>query len=295
MRPRLFFAIGAIAFSWVLAGVASAATVIPGYAVAGLGQTTEVGLTAYRDLDGNGSTEKVVKYYIPLTPYGAGSGSSGTYAVSAGGTTGVVSDSSTAAEPSGWLDMYLRFTPIEEAGPHFLRLYFEDLDLNGVNDPANFLEDISIYSGSDLVNPIGQFTVGGNYTGNSLGTPSPNLPDPPYAPGDYSVVSNPNYQQITLYYVDVPDDTDFYIKLHFTSDYERVYNNCRLYHGHTYCYNYCQTYFDKITNTPEYLRAEIEAWPPPIPVPAAMPLFLSGLAALGYVGRRRMKKKGQTA
>lgn len=289
MRPRLFIAIGAIAFSCLLASAVSAATIIPGYAVGGIGQTSEVGMTTYRDLDGDGTSEEVIKYYIPLSE-----SQSGTYDVTQVGWSywsgpkyaGMQSDSSTAANPSGWLDMYLRFAPVEEPGPHFMRFFFEDLDLDGVNDPANFLEDITIYDADN--NVLGYFDTGGNYT-------SRDPLEPPYTAGDYSVESTNDYQKITLFNVEVPND-DFYVKLHFSADYERVYTTCRSWGwGHNSCYNYCNQYFDKIKNTPEYLRAEIEAWPPElVPVPAAMPLFLSGLAALGFVGGRRRKKKAQS-
>lgn len=35
--------------------------------------------------------------------------------------------------------------------------------------------------------------------------------------------------------------------------------------------------------------AVLDSWPVPVPVPASLPLFLSGLAALGFIGRRRKR------
>jgi len=88
-----------------------------------------------------------IEYFIPLN------GVSGVYG--AGGVDnnsgfGQVSDSGNGG---GVLSMFLMFTPVSTSTPSQLDIYFEDLDLIGVNDPNGFLETINVLdaNGSTLV------------------------------------------------------------------------------------------------------------------------------------------------
>lgn len=107
-----------------------------GIAVGSIGSNTQVG-TSLLQPDG-----ETIGFYIPLSPSG-----SATYGVAGGGLS-----SDTCTFPScggGMLTMYLRFAPVS-TGPYVLTLAFNDLDIMGANDPANFLESVSI---DDGVNP----------------------------------------------------------------------------------------------------------------------------------------------
>ena len=108
---------------------ASASTV--GVAVDAVGSYTEVGLTADRPIG-----DDAIMYYIPL-----GDGS-GTYGVDNGGTFGTTPDSGSGG---GTLTMNLLFDPVSTTGPSQLDIVFEDLDLDGANDPWYFLESLQLF------------------------------------------------------------------------------------------------------------------------------------------------------
>ena len=282
MRTRLLFAIGTIAFSVMVSGAASAAPVVYGTPVAGIGSSTSVGTVVpnYGPLGGRDAIEM----YIPLS-----ADSSGTYGVGGVGTT-VDYCTNTGGNCNGYMTMYLKFEDldgpandpnVEVPGSFFMRFYFEDLDLIGANDPDHFLESITIKDQNGNVLGGQTFTTGGVSS----------VPTPPYGTNDYSYnIQDSGIQELILYNVQVPTDP-FYAELVFTATYPDA----------------CNPNFDtcpdgKIKqytwqNTPEYMSAEVEAWPPElVPVPAALPLFLSGLAAMGFVGARRHKKqKAQNA
>jgi len=278
MRPRLLFAIAAIAISVLVSGSASAAPIVYGTPVDAIGSSTQVGSIK------NNATElggrDAIEMYIPLT-----AGSSGTYGVDTYGssnqyTVGLNQDNCyngwNGGTCAGSMTMYLEFSGLDDPatsyndvpGPYFMRFYFEDLDLIGANDPDKFLESITIKDQDG--------TVLGGQTFDTGGTTS--VPTPPYGTNDYSYnILQSGIQELILYNVQVPTDP-FYAELVFTAAYPDTSEpGVGSYHWR---------------NTIEYMSAEVEAWPPElVPVPAALPLFLSGLAAMGFVGVRRNKKQ----
>jgi hypothetical protein len=113
-------------------------TPVPGsaatYGVPVKGTTGTAATTVVNDfVPANGG----IDFYIPLD-------GTETYGVSGGGLS---SDSCWGFGCGGSLSMYLRFSPVTP-GPNLLTLRFEDLDLNGVNDPSGFLETLELFSTS---------------------------------------------------------------------------------------------------------------------------------------------------
>ena len=286
MRPRLLFAIGAIAFSVVASGAASAAPIIYGTPVLGVGGSAVTVPGSLYDSDHFGQDSQgnnIAGYgmYIPLRSTG------GTYGDING--TGMSSDTcmttSSSTSCDGGMNAYFKFTPLQAQdtpGPYFVYLQFDDLDLAPFNDPTTptaFLETLRVLDGSGhelaVFNNDPPLDGSGQYTD-------------PGVPGTWSVnndnilisydFSKDGPQKITLYNVYVDSDP-FYIELALTA-----------FHEETPTRIYWQ-------NTKEFMSVGIQAWPPElVPVPAALPLFLSGLAAMGFVGARRHKKqKAQNA
>lgn len=138
------FAAACLAF--VSASAAQAATI--GSAVIGNGSTTEVtgqptpanqadidGINAIVSLAGNGATtDDVIGYYIPL-------GDSGNCTF---GDCGLSADTGAGGQT---MDMWLRFASVD-GGFSVLSLFFEDLDLAGVNDPTGFFEEVEVFDTS---------------------------------------------------------------------------------------------------------------------------------------------------
>lgn len=124
----------------------AAATTITtdGYAVGVVGSTAKVGVYQNSTI-GNDA----IKFYIPLST------TSGTYAVgtTCGGTGfGTCTDS---GHGGGTLTMNLLFPSVSVTYASTLTLVFDDLDLNGVNDPAYLLENLNIFeNGVSLTNWI---------------------------------------------------------------------------------------------------------------------------------------------
>lgn len=112
---------------------APAHALVIGTAVQGNGSSTTVGST---NADGS------INFFALLN-------GSGIYGVTAG-NNGLVADTCTIGAYSsncggGVLDMWLRFAPVT-VGANVLTLQFTDLDLEGVNDPAYFLESVRIFN-----------------------------------------------------------------------------------------------------------------------------------------------------
>lgn len=178
----------------ILAGTAAAGPTI-GVPVASIGSSTPVG-----NVDGDGT----VRFFIPLD-------STATYGVD-GGTSADTANCSSGC--SGALDMVLRFSPVT-TGSNVLDLWFDDIDLMGVNDPDQLLESVEIF--------------------DSDGTTSlafvDSASDPEVLAADY----NTQHLQIGLNVAGDP----FFAKLHFTGDV--TYNGTLL--------NTEETVLAKITST----------------------------------------------
>lgn len=84
-----------------------------------------------------------IEFYIPLSV-----SESGIYGV----TAGTEADSITLpdVDADGWLTMYLHFSPVASpAASASLVFEFTDLDLEGVNDPPNFLETVEFFDADE--------------------------------------------------------------------------------------------------------------------------------------------------
>lgn len=160
----------------ILAGTAAAGPTI-GVPVASIGSSAEVG-----NVDGDGT----VRFFIPLD-------STATYGVSGGGTSADTAYCGASSGCSGALDMVLRFSPVT-TGSNLLDLWFDDIDLMGVNDPDQLLESVEIF--------------------DSDGTTSlafvDSASDPEVLMADY----NTQHLQIGLNVAGDP----FFAKLHFTGE-----------------------------------------------------------------------------
>lgn len=78
----------------------------------------------------------IIGYYIPLD------GSDCTFGTAGCGTT---ADTGTGG---ALMTMWIKYKAVA-AGNSFLNLFFEDLDLDGANDPAGFLEQVAVYNTSE--------------------------------------------------------------------------------------------------------------------------------------------------
>ncbi|MEM8773219.1 MAG: VPLPA-CTERM sorting domain-containing protein [Pseudomonadota bacterium] len=187
----------------------------------------EVGNTG----DGDILTD-AIEYFIPL---GDVPGGSCTYGVTdvGGGICGTFSDNGTGGDT---LSMYILFDGLTAGTEQVLTLLFEDLDLEGDNDPAGFLETVAVFDMDGMLIEAFDSITDGMFASNGDGT---------------SVLS---------LLLGVIADTSLLLRLDFTASFEAGGDN-----------------------TAEYLIAELKA----VPIPAALPLFLAGLAGLGFAGRRR--------
>lgn len=162
---------GAVLVASSMIGSAALAVPVVGVAVDGIGSSTTVGITVNKpDLGGD-----AIEYFIPLTA----SPATCVFGVNCG-TTSDVGNGGTK------MSMFLRFDPVSTVYPSTLNVYFEDLDLIGVNDPANFLESIEIFnkdgvSLTGLIDDIASPLVTGNsYTQQLLTFALGILPESPF-------------------------------------------------------------------------------------------------------------------
>ncbi len=208
---------------------------VVGQAVATFGADPSGGTvgTLSTALDASGLGTGAIKYFIPLST------NSGTYGVTNSGAFGTVSDNGIGG---GVLAMNLSFLGVSTTQSSVLNIFFEDLDLIGVNDPTGFLETVQLF---DNNGPITSKIIDLSSSLVSTSGVSPN-------------------EMVTLSLnLGVLSDALFGVQLRFDSSYAPGGDN-----------------------TPEYLRAEVSA----VPLPPALPLFLTALLGLGLYRRRRQRK-----
>src|SRR5262245_37589876 len=140
-----------------MTGIVSASADTIGVSVGSLSGTTHVGSATQNiaALGGAGSIE----YFIPVT-----AGANGTYGGSGSSCTFGFGTCADSGYGDGNLTMFLRFNPVSTTNPSVLTVTFLDLDLNGANDPAGFLESLQIFSGgtplTGLITNIGGLVTG---------------------------------------------------------------------------------------------------------------------------------------
>jgi len=208
----------------------------------------------------NGDTSPVftgnpIEFFIPLAGndggiYGADNGS--------GGQIGMSSDSFTingSQIDGALLDMYLHFAiPTDQVGTS-LTLLFDDLDLRPNNDPDGFFEKLTLYGEYDL--PAGTYTHSDDL--DSLADVSVTYLDP----------GTNNSMEIVFSDLSImPGGGDFWWHLGLEA----------------YSVGLDGTW----TNTVEKLSAQMET--APVPEPATMLLFGTGLTLLGGAFLRKNKK-----
>lgn len=211
----------------------------------------------------NGDTSSVftgdpIKFFIPLA--GDTGGTYGTYNVS-GRHIGMSTDSFDIDANNhhqimgDLLDMYLHFAiPTDQVGTS-LTLWFDDLDLKNGNDPTGFFEQLTLHGEYGL--PNGTFR-----DINDLDT----LPN---VSASYANLSRNNSMEIVFSDLSImPGGGDFWLHIGLEAYSEGL--------AHTW------------TNTPESLTAQMET--APVPEPATMLLFGTGLTLLGGAFLRKNKK-----
>lgn len=258
----------------ITAGMTSgslAATV--GVAVAGIGsEFTEQVATKNVIKKSRKYEVGTIKFYIPLSDTGVNEDAnpSGVFGVDdyrvkpkkKAKKVGTKSDSCNGG-CDGFLDMYLHFDGLT-AGINQFSFEFDDLDLTGAgnNDPSSFAESLNISFFDSAANSLG---AASNFSDVS----------------DDGVSSADGNSQ--LLELDLVTGTDVWALLHFETHLnggtgkntiERVFASTR-YLG------------DPGGFDPSNIA--------PVPVPGALPLFLTGLAAFGFMGARRRRQRVNTA
>ena len=156
------------------------------------------------------------------------------------------------------MSMFLEFAPVTPLLGGVLTIQFDDLDLKNANDPYGFFESIQIFdsNSAELTPLISDILLSALITAPAPAADNITTLALPIAGG--VVVSNP-----------------FYVELVFRAQYD---------------------YTGK--NTAEYLTATF--WQESgsvseVPVPAALPLFGTGLGIMGFIGWRRKRRMAAEA
>jgi hypothetical protein len=217
-----------------------------------------------------------IEYYIPLS-----SSATGTFGVTdppdgSSGKAGTYYDSGYGATDT--LTMFLHYKNLADDGgveplsPGLtgFTFEFEDLDLTNAdnlfgagqtNDPNGFKESVKISFHASAATPGDKLPIQGDANGDGNDT----LEVDDLNDADIMLMDIPNTDdnmQILRAVVNLPGD-EVWVKL--------VFSSASTFEG---------------TNTPEYLFA----WSGSVvPVPAALPLFATGLAVLGFAGWRRKR------
>lgn len=242
----------------------SAQAVTVGIAVDSVGSTTSVS-GGNGDFEVDGYRKGTIKYYIPLK-----SAASGVFGVDTWGwdnnkVVGQAPDTGYGLDDS--LEMFLYYSdvgddfgapqPLNGPGIANFTFEFEDLDLigGGNNDPSWFREAVQI--------EFWESNGGGGFNKIYSSEKIDEVTDPNVSLSGNGAGSLP--EQLIMATVPI-SGSEVWAKLTFSSDTV----------PHT-----------KGKNTPEY----VFAWAgiQPVPIPAALPLFLSGLLGLGVMARRRRK------
>lgn len=257
----------------------SNASLIDGTAVAGAGQTGQVGTL------GTGAHAGQIEYFIPL-----GNAANGTYGVGSlcgGAGAGTCSDNgfgdlghynaADALVMNIFFDLSTAVLPIASATLHF---FFDDLDLTPHNDPDDFFESLSL-SYWQPTDPAGSF----NPVPEVIRSPmfdETELPDSNIFADNNLIAWDLNIDALGDLNKSQSDSGGFWIQLGFGS----LYTICdappptvlTTSSGTT---NDCDTL--NPSNTAEYLTAKLKV--SPIPIPATYWLF--GTALLGFIGFSR--------
>jgi len=272
--PSLFRTVLPIAV-FLFAGAAHASTMIDGVAVGapGVGETPGFGSI------GNGpSLSNAIEYFIPLTDatngiYGVGSNCSGNAAGTCADTgSGSGYANANALQMNLFFDLSLQ--PASKSAE--LSFLFDDLDLDGANDPPGFYESISLSywdsNSANFVNVTGPITdVPPDPSIAPLSPPEVDAGDPNLITWDTNLISwQPGMLALAALNDSAQAEGGFWIQLGFGSKYVYTTDGTPR----------------RGTNTPEYLTAQLTV--SPVPVPAAVWLF--GTALIGFVGMSRRTK-----
>ncbi len=160
--------------------------------------------------------------------------------------------SSDRGNGGGVLTMFLRFDGLT-ANSGNLSILFEDLDLINVNDPFGFFETVEVFDGN----------------GTSLTQLIDESDDDIGRSFDINTLGGLNDNlELAIAFSSISTSTLF-VELNFTASFRR-----------------------KARNTAEYLTASFNEinQTTVVPLPAALPLYGTGLAIMGFIGWRRKRK-----